>query len=104
MQAEIHKGGVAAILQLFSAPKRMGLEDAYTVLASWMELADKGAEIAEVTFRRAKKTPDFVWEGKFGVQSSGPLGRGPDICQHLTQHRSDEGLHPFSNSESHFMS
>ncbi|MGO1269614.1 MAG: ribosome biogenesis GTP-binding protein YihA/YsxC, partial [Pseudomonas bubulae] len=25
----------------------MGLEEAYTVLAGWMELADKGAEIAE---------------------------------------------------------
>lgn len=37
---------------------------------------------------------------KFRGSSSGPLGRGPDICQHLTQHRSIEGLHqPFSTSE-----
>ena len=36
--------GDLVTIQLFSAPKRMGLEDAYTVLAGWMELADKGAE------------------------------------------------------------
>ena len=48
VQSEILKGwGDAITIQLFSAPKRMGLEDAYTVLAGWMELADKGAEIAE---------------------------------------------------------
>ena len=48
VQSEIRKGwGDAITIQLFSAPKRMGLEDAYTVLAGWMELADKGAEIAE---------------------------------------------------------
>ena len=41
--------------------------------------------------------------GKFRGSSSGPLGRGPDICQHLTQHRSIERLHqPFSYSESQF--
>ena len=46
--SEIRKGwGDAITIQLFSAPKRMGLEDAYTVLAGWMELADKGAELAE---------------------------------------------------------
>ena len=48
VQAEIRKGwGDAVTIQLFSAPKRLGLEDAYTVLADWMELADKGAEAAE---------------------------------------------------------
>ena len=48
VQSEIRKGwGDAVTIQLFSAPKRMGLEDAYTVLADWMELADKGAEAAE---------------------------------------------------------
>jgi GTP-binding protein len=42
VQAEIHKGwGDAVSIQLFSAPKRMGLEDAYAVLARWMELPDK---------------------------------------------------------------
>jgi GTP-binding protein len=46
VQAEIRKGwGDLVTIQLFSAPKRMGLEDAYTVLAGWMELADKGAEV-----------------------------------------------------------
>jgi len=45
VQSEIRKGwGDSVTIQLFSAPKRMGLEDAYTVLAGWMELADKGAE------------------------------------------------------------
>jgi GTP-binding protein len=48
VQSEIRKGwGDAVTIQLFTATKRMGLEDAYTVLASWMELADKGAEAAE---------------------------------------------------------
>ncbi len=48
VQAQIRKGwGDSVTIQLFSAPKRMGLEDAYTVLADWMELADKGAD--EVT-------------------------------------------------------
>jgi GTP-binding protein len=48
VQSEIRKGwGDAVTIQLFSAPKRMGLEDAYTVLADWMELADKGAEAPE---------------------------------------------------------
>jgi GTP-binding protein len=42
VQAEIHKGwGDAVTIQLFSAPKRLGLEEAYTVLADWMELEDK---------------------------------------------------------------
>nr|BFE92707.1 hypothetical protein GCM10020185_32430 [Pseudomonas brassicacearum subsp. brassicacearum] len=48
VQSEIRKGwGDAITIQLFSAPKRMGLEEAYTVLADWMELADKGSEEAE---------------------------------------------------------
>ena len=47
VQSEIRKGwGDLVTIQLFSAPKRMGLEEAYTVLAGWMELADKGAEAA----------------------------------------------------------
>jgi len=42
VQSEIRKGwGEAVTIQLFSAPKRMGLEEAYTVLADWMELEDK---------------------------------------------------------------
>ncbi|EPJ77171.1 ribosome biogenesis GTP-binding protein YsxC [Pseudomonas sp. CFII64] len=49
VQAEIRKGwGDAVSIQLFSAPKRLGLEDAYTVLAGWMELEDKApAESAQ---------------------------------------------------------
>jgi GTP-binding protein len=34
-------------IQMFSAPKRMGLEEAYTVLANWMELPNKGEEDAD---------------------------------------------------------
>ncbi len=42
VQSEIRKGwGDAVTIQLFSAPKRLGLEEAYTVLANWMELEDK---------------------------------------------------------------
>lgn len=45
VQAEIRKGwGDSVSIQLFSAPKRQGLEEAYGVLARWMELADKPAE------------------------------------------------------------
>lgn len=52
---------------------------------------------------RAKKTPDFIWGGGSLGFKSGPLGRGPGICQHLTQHRSIERLHqPFSYSEPRF--
>ena len=115
VQAEIRKGwGDAVTIQLFSAPKRMGLEEAYTVLAGWMELADKGAEQrpsksrnclgAPRQFSAGKKNPGLhMGREKFRGSSSEPLGRGPDICQHLTQHRSIEGLHqPFSNSEWRF--
>lgn len=45
VQAEIRKGwGDSVSIQLFSAPKRQGLEEAYGVLARWMELPDKPAE------------------------------------------------------------
>jgi GTP-binding protein len=45
VQSEIRKGwGDAVSIQLFSAPKRLGLEDAYAVLANWMELPDKVVE------------------------------------------------------------
>ncbi|MGV2837074.1 YihA family ribosome biogenesis GTP-binding protein, partial [Pseudomonas shirazensis] len=45
IQAEIRKGwGDTASIQLFSAPKRQGLEEAYVVLAGWMELEDKPVE------------------------------------------------------------
>ena len=46
VQSEIHKGwGDTTTIQLFSAPKRIGLEDAYTVLAGWMKLADTDSEV-----------------------------------------------------------
>ena len=42
VQSEIRKGwGDGVTIQLFSAPKRLGVEDAYRVLAGWMELEDK---------------------------------------------------------------
>ena len=42
VQSEIRKGwGDGVTIQLFSAPKRLGVEDAYRVLADWMELEDK---------------------------------------------------------------
>ncbi|SDS37330.1 cell division checkpoint GTPase YihA [Pseudomonas asplenii] len=45
VQAEIRKGwGQAVTIQLFSAPKRQGLEEAYTVLADWLGLMENGAE------------------------------------------------------------
>ena len=47
VQSQIRKGwGDAVTIQMFSAPKRMGLEEAYTVLANWMELPNKGEEDA----------------------------------------------------------
>ena len=49
----------------------------------------------------AGKTPDFYGEGEVPGLKFRPLGGVQIICQHLTQHRSIEGLHqPFSNSES----
>ena len=48
IQADIRKQwGDAVTIQLFSTPKRMGLEEAYTVLARWMELPNKGEEAIE---------------------------------------------------------
>ncbi|MNO35224.1 putative GTP-binding protein EngB [compost metagenome] len=42
VQSEIRKGwGDGVTIQLFSAPKRLGVEEAYRVLADWMELEDK---------------------------------------------------------------
>ncbi|MBX4378420.1 hypothetical protein K4H02_25505, partial [Mycobacterium tuberculosis] len=42
VQSEIRKGwGDGVTIQLFSAPKRLGVEEAYRVLAGWMELEDK---------------------------------------------------------------
>ncbi|MBA1203924.1 YihA family ribosome biogenesis GTP-binding protein [Pseudomonas capeferrum] len=44
VQSAIRKGwGEGVTIQLFSAPKRQGLEEAYGVLANWMELPDKPA-------------------------------------------------------------
>ena len=48
IQADIRKRwGDSVTIQLFSTPKRMGLEEAYTVLARWMELPNKGEEAGE---------------------------------------------------------
>jgi GTP-binding protein len=45
IQSEIRKKwGDSVTIQLFSSPKRMGLEEAYTVLADWLELPNKGEE------------------------------------------------------------
>lgn len=41
VQSEVHKGwGKSVSLQLFSAPKRQGLDEAYQVLAQWMGTAE----------------------------------------------------------------
>ena len=70
VQSEIHRGwGDATTIQLFSAPKRMGLEEAYTVLADWMGLGDKARPpTARCLNRRQKKPGLHVGGGKFGVQ------------------------------------
>ena len=49
VQQEIRqKWGEAISIQLFSAPKRMGIEDAYEVLTQWLGLLDEPeAEVAE---------------------------------------------------------
>ncbi|QAX82292.1 ribosome biogenesis GTP-binding protein YihA/YsxC [Candidatus Pseudomonas adelgestsugas] len=48
VQSEIHQSLSDVItIQLFSAPKRIGLKDAYTILSSWMQLADKSTHITE---------------------------------------------------------
>jgi len=42
IQRDIHKGwGADASVQLFSAPKRQGVEEAQLVLASWLGLLDE---------------------------------------------------------------
>jgi len=41
VQTDLRKGwGDGVTIQLFSAPKRMGIEEAQAVLARWMELED----------------------------------------------------------------
>ena len=48
VRQEVHKGwGDVASLQLFSAPKRLGVEEAQQVLASWMGLLDEEDESNE---------------------------------------------------------
>ena len=50
IQSDIRKQwGDAVTIQLFSTPKRMGLGEAYTVLARWMELPNKGEEVVEAS-------------------------------------------------------
>lgn len=44
-------------------------------------------------FSPGKKNLELRWgRGKFEVES-GPLGRGPEICQHLTQQGASKGFH-----------
>ena len=48
VRQEVHQGwGDVASLQLFSAPKRLGVEEAQQVLASWMGLLDEEDESNE---------------------------------------------------------
>ncbi|MDP3847775.1 MAG: ribosome biogenesis GTP-binding protein YihA/YsxC [Pseudomonas sp.] len=52
VQQDIRQGwGEAISIQLFSAPKRMGIEDAYAVLTQWLGLLDEPE--AEVTEEQA---------------------------------------------------
>ena len=45
------------------------------------------------SFSPGKKNLELRWgRGKFEVES-GPLGRGPEICQHLTQQGASKGFH-----------
>ncbi|MOA17170.1 putative GTP-binding protein EngB [compost metagenome] len=45
VRQDIHKGwGTDASIQLFSAPKRQGVEEAQAVLASWMGLLEEEEE------------------------------------------------------------
>lgn len=45
VQSEIRKGwGEGASIQLFSAPKRTGVDEAYTVLANWLELGEDATQ------------------------------------------------------------
>ena len=44
-------------------------------------------------FSLGKKNLELHWgRGKFEVES-GPLGRGPEICQHLTQQGASKGFY-----------
>ena len=48
VQQEIHKGwGDRVSIQLFSAPKRMGIEEAQMVLAEWLHLLPQAADDSE---------------------------------------------------------
>ncbi|OEC33335.1 GTP-binding protein [Pseudomonas cuatrocienegasensis] len=48
VQQEIHKGwGDRVSIQLFSAPKRMGIEEAQMVLAEWLHLLPEAADDSE---------------------------------------------------------
>ena len=48
VRQEVHQGwGDVASLQLFSAPKRLGVEEAQQVLASWLGLLDEEEESEE---------------------------------------------------------
>ena len=48
VQQEIHRHwGKQISIQLFSAPKRMGVEDAQAVLAEWLMLNEPDAEVAQ---------------------------------------------------------
>jgi GTP-binding protein len=74
VQSEIRKGwGDVAIQQLFSAPKRMGLEEAQMVLpagwACWKRKRWK-TPACSAELSQAQKTPDFVWGGE--VRGSSP--------------------------------
>ncbi len=44
-------------------------------------------------FSRRKKTSNFVGGGGSSRSKSGPLGRGPEICQHLTQQGASKGFY-----------
>jgi GTP-binding protein len=57
VQQEIRQGwGEAISIQLFSAPKRMGIEDAYEVLTQWLGLLDEPE--AEETEEQADATEE----------------------------------------------
>ncbi|MBP8185883.1 MAG: YihA family ribosome biogenesis GTP-binding protein [Pseudomonas sp.] len=48
VQQEIRqKWGAAISIQLFSAPKRLGIDDAYAVLTQWLGLLDEPAELTD---------------------------------------------------------
>lgn len=83
VRREVQQGwGDVATLQLFSAPKRQGVDEAQMVLAQWLGLLDEEQEAFGKPEFQAKKTPSFVWGGGSSGFKSGPLGRGPGICQH----------------------